>query len=226
MAAPRTSGPMIAWITTDLEALDDPDRDIEPVTVALAARGVGVEPVRWRASPDPDWSRFTCAVIRSPWDYPEHLETFASWLESVEAALPVFNEPDTIRWNLDKSYLPELEQAGVPIVPTALCDSGTGVRDEFQRLWSAGHARVVVKPNISAGSRDTGLFAIDDPAAQRLAEHIVVSRRRVVVQPEIPSVVPTDGFDSDAGGLALGGLLLAGIAAGGVVVTRRRTAQD
>lgn len=187
-----SSSKRVAWITTDLDALDDPDRDIGPVTAALADLGVAVEPVRWRQSAGVDWSGFDLAVIRSPWDYPEHLEAFGAWLATVEAAVPVVNDPEVIRWNLDKSYLPGMADAGIPVVPTVLADTASAVQVELVRLGNAGHARVVIKPNISAGSRDTGLFAVDDPGAAALAEVILASRRRVVIQPEVPSVA-TEG---------------------------------
>lgn len=178
----------IAWVTTDLEALGDPDRDLGPVGSALADLGVAVEPVRWRHSTGMDWSRFDLAVIRSPWDYPEHLAAFEAWLSTIEPRVPVLNDPDVIRWNLDKAYLTTLAAAGIPVVPTVLADTPDRVRDELVGLGAAGHARVVVKPNISAGSRDTGLFAVDDPGAADLAGQILASGRRVVIQPEIRSV--------------------------------------
>lgn len=178
----------IAWITTDLVTLDDPDRDIGPVTEALKDRNIVAEPVRWRESGALDWSGFDAVVIRSPWDYPEHLEAFLAWLAGVEDAVPVFNEPDTIRWNLDKTYLAGMAAVGVPVVPTMLCDTEAEVCDELDRLGVMGHGGVVVKPNVSAGSRDTGLFTIADPGASALAGRIIASRRRVVVQPEITSV--------------------------------------
>lgn len=182
----------IAWITTDLVALEDPDRDLGPVTGALAVFGFAIEPIRWRCSADVDWSRFDAAVIRSPWDYPEHLDAFLEWLNRIDSEVTVLNDPELIRWNLDKAYLLELEAAGIPIVPTALADSDGDVADAMDSLAAKGEAMVVVKPNISAGSRDTGLFQSGDPAGVALAKQILANGKRVLIQPGI-SDVATDG---------------------------------
>lgn len=182
----------VAWITTDLVALDDPDRDVGPVTAALAATGVDVEAVKWQDSAGTDWSRFDVALLRSPWDYSDHLAEFLEWLDEVERAVPVLNSPGTIRWNLDKSYLVELAGRGVPVVPTTFCDTLADVDEAIGNLATSGASRVVVKPDVSAGSRDTGLFAARDDLAMELAGRILGRGRRVIVQPEVPGVA-TDG---------------------------------
>lgn len=178
----------VAWITTDLAELGARDRDIDPVTAASAELGVELEPVRWRESDDVDWSVFDLAVIRSPWDYPDHLDTFLDWLAEAERRLPVSNDPEVVRWNLDKAYLQEMADAGIPVVDTVFCGTPGQVGAALRAVGRAGHGRAVVKPDISAGSRDTGLFAVDDSGAVELAEEILTSGRRVLVQPEVVSV--------------------------------------
>ena len=67
-----------------------------------------------------------------------------------------------VAWNLDKRYLLELAAAGVPGDPhRCLRRPGRAGR----RHWLGGTGEVVVKPVVSAGSRLTGRFAPDDPAA-------------------------------------------------------------
>ena len=117
-----------------------------------------------------DLGGFDLLVLRSPWDYPDRLPEFLAWLDRAERASRVVNAPATVRWNLDKHYLAELESAGIRIVPT---DYAT-TQDAAARAISR-HERVVVKPAVSAGARDTGLFDADDPAALALAARIVDS---------------------------------------------------
>ena len=49
-------------------------------------------------------------------------------MDAVEAVgIPLLNPPGTIRWNVDKKYLLEVEARGVPIVPTRHAARGSAV---------------------------------------------------------------------------------------------------
>lgn len=171
-------------MTTDLEAVGEVDRDAEAILAALDDVGVDATLISWR-DPDARWDDHDLVVIRSPWDYPEHLGEFLDWMARVAAQVPILNCPATIRWNLDKSYLAQFVAAGLPIVPTTFCDSHGEV---VEALAKTSSGRVVVKPNVSIGSRDSGLFTSGDPSATELATTILASGRRVLVQPAIDRV--------------------------------------
>ncbi|MEV7692025.1 hypothetical protein AB0N73_01700 [Microbacterium sp. NPDC089189] len=172
--------PRIGIVVTDLYAGDDPDRDTPLLLPALAERGVDARAVVWHA--DNDLGELDLLVIRSPWDYPERFAEFAAWLDRAERATRVVNSPALMRWNLDKRYLAQLEADGVPVVPTVFCETP----DAAARAIAAHEpGRVVVKPTVSAGARDTGLFDATDPAARQLADRILARGGVVMVQPEI-----------------------------------------
>jgi hypothetical protein len=104
----------------------------------------------------------------------------------VASVVPVVNAPALIRWNIDKTYLREIRAVSdVPLVPTTFCTTLDEVETARSRLASE---RIVVKPSVSAGSQNTGLFDITDPAALRLAEHILSIGKTVMVQPAIDGV--------------------------------------
>lgn len=169
----------IGLVTSTPEAMGEFDIDMPPLTSALAAAGIDAEPVIWHDA-SVDWTGFDHLVIRSPWDYPDRPEDFMAWLDSM--TVPVLNTPELIRWNLDKVYLLELAAAGVPIVETSVCT------DLDQVLTALPDGPVVLKPTVSAGSRDTGLYAGGDPAAVALAETILAKGKVPMVQPAVPSV--------------------------------------
>lgn len=136
---------------------------------ALRARGHTVVSVVWGVEPR---SPLDVAVVRSPWDYqdsPEKSAAFFAWLERLSARVPVQNPLPLLRWNLDKRYLRDLEGVGVPIVPTEFF----GPERKLERSELAARAAthpIVLKPAVSAASRDT--FLIDGPAsAERLVAH-------------------------------------------------------
>ena len=163
----------------------DPDRDCAPLVAALRDRGVAAASLDWHDA-SVDWASWDLAVLRSPWDYAQHAEEFAAWLEHAGTQTHVLNEPELVRWNMDKHYLLELEAAGIPVIPTSYHRTLESVRDALAAPTQAAH--VVVKPAVGAGSQRTGLFAREDPAALALARQILEAGGTVMVQPEVPEL--------------------------------------
>lgn len=178
---PVTALPRIGIVVTDAYSDDDPDVDTPLLLAALGERRVVAERVVWHDT-SVDLAAFDLLVVRSPWDYPERPDEFLDWMARAEGASRVVNEPATMRWNLDKHYLRELEAAGVRVVPTVYATTSSEARTALLDLGDGG---VVVKPSVSAGARDTGLFAASDPRALALAERIVARGGVVMIQPEI-----------------------------------------
>jgi hypothetical protein len=153
--------------------------DDHPLRDALSERGVIVEAPRWD-DPEVDWSRFALTVIRSPWDYVGRHDEFVAWAQNVPR---LANPADIVAWNTDKRYLAELAAAGIPIIPTDFIGPG--------ETWTApAEGEWVVKPTISAGSQDTGRYAL--PAQRELAEAHVLrltgAGRTAMVQPYLTAV--------------------------------------
>ncbi|MFX8036100.1 hypothetical protein ABTK80_21115, partial [Acinetobacter baumannii] len=46
------------------------------------------------------------------------LSEFLYALEEISHQTPVFNPPRVVRWNVDKSYLFDLQEKRIPILPT------------------------------------------------------------------------------------------------------------
>lgn len=216
----------IALISTDPESVGHDDTDLIPLCAALASVGFEVAVPSWR-DPAVDWSGFELAVMRSPWDYAQRLPEFLDWLDRASALTRILNSPEVIRWNLDKRYLTELADRGVRVVESHFC---TSMAEVDAALALVANERIVVKPSVSAGSRNTGLFEHRDPRARELAEHIIAIGKTAMVQPAIDSVssvgeralVYFDGVFShaltkgpllDVGGELLGGVYTEQIAA-------------
>jgi len=101
-----------------------------------------------------DWSGFDVVVLRSTWNYYRSLERFLAWVDRVSAETSLWNRAGTVRWNSHKSYLFDLERAGVPIVPTRQVRDMTEARAVIrEERW----ARAVLKPVVSAGGYRTHL---------------------------------------------------------------------
>ena len=116
------------------------------------------------------------------------------------AGVPVVNSPATLRWNLDKRYLRDLEAAGVPTVPTLWVEPDGGPFDPSALALPAGE--IVVKPSVSGGGYRTARYEPHEHEAARAhVAELVGSGRTAMIQPYQPAV----DVDGEAGLIFLGG---------------------
>lgn len=107
----------------------------------------------WAAAPRP-WSEGpgdapTLALLA--WGYHNDLPRWEALISGWPAEVPLLNAPALLAWNTRKTYLTELDAAGVPVVPTIFGPSSTAAT-AFERF---GVDELVVKPQVSAGSDRT-----------------------------------------------------------------------
>ncbi len=133
-----------------LQNILDDDRLLQE---ALARRGLTSVRVDW-ADPEIEWSRFRCAVFRTTWDYFERYAEFCAWLERIECATRLCNAGSTVRWNVDKHYLADLADRGVPVVPSRFLERGS-TRTLADVLAETDWDDAVVKPCVSGAARHT-----------------------------------------------------------------------
>jgi glutathione synthase/RimK-type ligase-like ATP-grasp enzyme len=163
----------VALVSSDRGLRVDPDLPL--AVAAFREAGREVELVRWD-DPAVDWAGFDLAVVRSCWDYAWRREEFLGWA----AAVPrLRNAVELLRWNTDKTYLRDLEGAGLPVVPTVWDPVRADELPDAQE-W-------VVKPSVSAGSRDTARWEGPSAALSHVAQ-LVLAGRTAMLQPYLPSV--------------------------------------
>lgn len=170
----------------------NPELDSQPLMAALGVRGVHAEQLVWHDG-TVDWASYDLVVLRSPWDYSLRPAEFEAWLDRAAGLTRVLNEPELVRWNMDKRYLEQLAAAGVPSVPTSHHDTEESLAQALAATdptaSGAGQAdeapHVVLKPTVGAGALQTGLFAPEDPAALFLGREILAGGGVVMLQPEV-----------------------------------------
>jgi O-ureido-D-serine cyclo-ligase len=137
-----------------------------------------------------DWGGFDVALIRSTWDYTDRLPEFLAWVDSAARHTALLNPPAVVRWNTDKHYLAELARARVAVVPSAFLEPGDSAADGMRDFLAADNcAEFVVKPCVSAGSRDTQRHARSQvEAAVAQARGLLAAGRSVLLQPYLDSV--------------------------------------
>lgn len=172
----------IAWVTCAGAHGGDVD---EPIGVAaLRRRGLGVDVVDWD-DPQVDWPRFDVVLLRSAWDYPERIDEFEAWTDSVARVSTLVNPLAVIRWSSDKHYLADLDAAGIPITPSRFVEIGE------PPVFPSDESGFVVKPTVGAGSRSVVRYPATGDARLAARVHIAdlhAEGRAVVVQPALDSV--------------------------------------
>lgn len=158
-------------------ALPEGDGDERDVPAVLGRHGIESA---WAAWDDPDvaFAAADLVVLRASWDYTERRAEFLRWCSRLDN---LRNAAAVARWNTDKSYLLDLAEAGVPIVPGSFVSAGQRVR------WPTGE--FVVKPTVGAGSRGAARFGPEEhDAADRHLRALHAEGRAALVQPYQPLV--------------------------------------
>ena len=154
--------------------------------------GWQVSPVSWKQTEIP-WSNFGAVIIRSTWDYPPELEAFLQVLQQIDQQTRLANPLELVRWNLNKTYLRDLEGMGIGIVPTLWSDdpSEASLRAAMRQLGEDG---MVIKPVVGANGIDT--FRISQSVSSAdLAKIIPVFENRPhMMQPFMTNVVAEGEF--------------------------------
>lgn len=161
----------------------DADLAFEP----LAALGWRAEWLPW-ATPGVDWSAYDAVYPAATWDYPERVDAFLDVLESVDRSSALLVNPlSLVRWNIPKTYLKDLDDGGVRIVPSLFHErfAESNLADAFAHF---GCERIIVKPVVGANAQDTFLLGRSDVDGvyETLSERFAA--RAFIVQPFLESV--------------------------------------
>lgn len=155
---------------------------------ALNELGWRVRNISWRDRMV-DWDDLAAVVIRSPWDYHFFIDEFLQVLETIDRSRArLLNSLKIVRWNIDKLYLHELEQAGHRIVPTIWATSPT-----HESLCVARRKfecdELIIKPTVGAGARDT--FRWTEASSEKVTAQVIecYRDRNAMLQPFLPSII-------------------------------------
>ncbi len=185
------------------------DTDLPLLLAAAGSQGIDAEISVWD-DPEAAWDDFDLVVVRSCWDYMARREEFLRWTASVPQ---LANPADVIAWNTDKVYLRQLADAGVPVIST---EWNVAPGDDL-----GSHAEWVVKPSISAGSRDTARWTSPDDVFAHSAD-LQAAGRTAMVQPYISSV----DEEGETAILSIGGSFSHAICKGPLLVPGEGIRQD
>lgn len=154
--------------------------------------GWSVETVDWHSPCD--WQRFDAVYICTPWDYPDHADEFRAVLRKiVKSGAILFNDLALVNWNLEKTYMRDVEARGDDIVPSTWYDN-------FDQSLVPGFFeehrcdKVVIKPIVGANAQDA--FVLTNPVDDKLVATLrdTFTGRRFLVQPFIRNILSEGEF--------------------------------
>jgi glutathione synthase/RimK-type ligase-like ATP-grasp enzyme len=155
---------------------------IEP----LQKLGYQVDVISWRQT-SVDWKKYAVVIIRTTWDYQNHLETFLQVLKQIESQTLLANPLEIVKWNADKIYLKDLQEKGAKIVPTIWINGkldASQVKQWFNQLESD---EIVIKPRVSATAQDTFWLKHGQEDIESLNK--IFENRPCMVQPFMKAIV-------------------------------------
>jgi hypothetical protein len=181
--------PRCAFLT--MENLHGFVSDDELAHAPLRMYGWHVETVPWRRCAVA-WDQFDSVVIRSAWDYHHAHNEFLTVLRQIQdAGAHLENSLALVQWNINKTYLRDLERRGVPIVPTAW-GSELGPVDERTILGRLGGDEIVLKPVVSANAEHTYRLRRGSAAWAEAAN--AFAHREYLAQPFVQQIVTEGEF--------------------------------
>jgi glutathione synthase/RimK-type ligase-like ATP-grasp enzyme len=134
------------------------------------------------------WNNYSCALLRSPWDYYLRLPEFLKWAAATSGKTKLLNSLETVRENATKDYLLDLEQRGLPIVPSFIAENRHVAETAAQKMLQK--SPIIVKPTVSGSSYLTFLVRSQDEIESAVRK--VLTHSEVLLQPFIESIT-TEG---------------------------------
>jgi glutathione synthase/RimK-type ligase-like ATP-grasp enzyme len=136
-----------------------------------------------------DWESYDIVVIKSTWDYFNKPMQFRAWLHGMQQReIRMFNSPETILWNIDKSYLKDLEKAGIPTIPTIWLDQN--MQTDLPVVMSQlGASEIIIKPRISGASKNTFKVNAHNIVAVQQQFDELIKEEDFMAQPFVPQIM-------------------------------------
>ncbi|MCB0279525.1 MAG: hypothetical protein KDD94_08495 [Calditrichaeota bacterium] len=128
-----------------------------------------------------NWSDYQAVVIRSCWNYHLFPNEFLQWIDKLtDHGVTVYNNPEIIRWNLYKTYLRDLQEQGIAIIPTRWFSKGESVNIK-KVLEDENWNDAVIKPVVSLGSYKTWRYSnLSDSENQAEFDQLIKSNEMMI----------------------------------------------
>ncbi len=160
------------------------DLMIAAIEPAFEARGWTLRVIDWEAPMDA-FGGVDLVMVGSSWNYWDKVEGFLSKLEALQSAgIKVCNSPSVVRWNIRKTYLSDLAQAGASTIPTLWLDQ-MNAENAKAAMEEFSCDKLVVKRQIGGGAEGQEMLQRGQIPPDWRFTH------KAMVQPFLPSIART-----------------------------------
>jgi glutathione synthase/RimK-type ligase-like ATP-grasp enzyme len=156
----------------------------------LQAKGLDIRPEIWTDA-TVNWQSYDLAILKSPWDYFDKIQQFYHWLSHLEKLqVPLLNPAPVVKWNGDKHYLTDIADKGLRVTPTLYLEQGQ--MPELDQYFDVFHTeKIIVKPCISGGSKNTFAITRADIARTTSLLQPLLEQETFMAQPFLPQIQET-----------------------------------
>lgn len=153
----------------------------------LQNKGIKIKKEIWD-DPEVNWAKYELAILKAPWDYFDKYQEFINWLAHLEKLnVRLLNPINTVRWNSDKHYLKDIEEAGFDVIPFRFfekneCPDLSLFFDKFRTN------KLIIKPVVSGGAKNT--FAVEKNEINKITPviHKLLQEESFMVQPFVQEI--------------------------------------
>jgi len=135
-----------------------------------------------------NWNNFDLVIVRSTWNYQNHLDEFLNVLRMIDQSKALLLNPlPLIEWNVNKTYLKDLKKDGIPIIPSLFFDDFDidEVRNSFNTFDSE---KVIIKPTVGANADKIMIINKSDNMDTLKKTKDIYKYRSFILQPFINSI--------------------------------------
>lgn len=156
---------------------------IAKLVPAFADHGMVLEEVKWREAPDIA-SEYDVMLTLFVWDYFDNNERdFLEAMAKIEGQTLLVNNFKILKWNLNKSYLDDMEALGAATIPTVKVER-VSENNIIKALEEFSTDRLVIKPDVGAAAWRQVLYKKGEPMPDRDA----MPPNGALIQPYLKSV--------------------------------------
>lgn len=136
-----------------------------------------------------DWKQFDVVILKSPWDYHDNFNSFILWISNLDkAGIKILNPFKTILWNSDKHYLQQIADDGLPVIESIFLQKGM-TANLAGLLDKSLHKKLIIKPCISAGAKNTLLLTLDNVSSIQNDINGLLANESFLVQPFMEEIL-------------------------------------
>ena len=136
-----------------------------------------------------DWKQFDAVILKSPWDYHDNFDSFIQWISDLDkAGIKILNPFKTILWNSDKHYLQQIIDDGLPVIESVFLEKGIAP-DLAELLDKSSYKKLIIKPCISAGAKNTLLLTRDNVSSIQAEINGLLANESFLVQPFMEEIL-------------------------------------